>query len=608
LVDHIVFKQNGVTRMTTTKQWDKLNRLTNIVSTTNAVAVNRSAYDYNLASQRTRNTQADGSYWSYRYDTLGQVTNGHKYWSNAVPVAGHQFDYLYDDIGNRKSAWEGGDASGANLRRSDYTANALNQYTQRTVPGYAFDIGSANTNAYDSVNLQPVNRHGEYYWLEWTVTNTSAPVWLGLTNFAVLHSATNDLVASSVGHLFVPKTPETYTHDADGNLTNDGRFAYSWDGENRLTIMTANTAVGIKERLDFKYDAQSRRIRKRVWTNWDGAAGTLISLQQYVYDGWNLVAILGANNVVQQSFTWGLDQSGTEQGAGGVGGLLTMRVHTGPLAGTYFYCYDGNGNITALVNAADGSIAAQYEYGPFGQLLRATGPLAFVNPFRFSTKYQDDETGLYYYGYRYYNPNTGRWLSRDPKGERGGKNLYGFVRNAPISRTDYLGLIDSFCGFKLPKCGDKCKLGEYQLGDKGAEVKLTLPDVTPEKDEAANAAAKAAGDLDDSSDFFPFDPADFVASKMLDFQDVNDAFRSIKDAALNDKAWLWTRLTYRFCTKKNSYLIGPSYNDWSSPITTGWVKCSIGIDENVGWYWGKDDALKNAPACIQAHVKQELGQ
>ncbi|MGB2636081.1 MAG: RHS repeat-associated core domain-containing protein, partial [Candidatus Acidiferrum sp.] len=61
------------------------------------------------------------------------------------------------------------------------------------------------------------------------------------------------------------------------------------------------------------------------------------------------------------------------------------------------------------MSATDGSIAAQYEYGPFGELLRATGPLAFVNPFRFSTKYQDDETGLLYYGHRYYNTSMGRW-------------------------------------------------------------------------------------------------------------------------------------------------------------------------------------------------------
>jgi predicted sugar kinase len=55
LVDQIDFKQNGVTRMTTTKQWDKLNRLTNIVSTTNAVAANQSSFGYSLANQRSKN-------------------------------------------------------------------------------------------------------------------------------------------------------------------------------------------------------------------------------------------------------------------------------------------------------------------------------------------------------------------------------------------------------------------------------------------------------------------------------------------------------------------------------------------------------------------------
>jgi RHS repeat-associated protein len=57
-------------------------------------------------------------------------------------------------------------------------------------------------------------------------------------------------------------------------------------------------------------------------------------------------------------------------------------------------------------------VLAQYEYGPFGELLRATGPMAKANPFRFSTKYQDDETDLVYYGRRYLNTSTGRWLSR----------------------------------------------------------------------------------------------------------------------------------------------------------------------------------------------------
>jgi RHS repeat-associated protein len=66
--------------------------------------------------------------------------------------------------------------------------------------------------------------------------------------------------------------------------------------------------------------------------------------------------------------------------------------------------------------------------------------MANANPFRFSTKYTDNETGLLYYGYRYYQPQTGRWLSRDPIEEQGGANLYGFVFNNPIHLVDSLGL------------------------------------------------------------------------------------------------------------------------------------------------------------------------
>ena len=79
--------------------------------------------------------------------------------------------------------------------------------------------------------------------------------------------------------------------------------------------------------------------------------------------------------------------------------------------------------------------------GPFGELLRATGPMAKTNPFRFSTKYQDGETDLLYYGYRYYNASMGRWISRDLIGEWGGQNLYGFVLNRVTSQVDRDGRI-----------------------------------------------------------------------------------------------------------------------------------------------------------------------
>jgi RHS repeat-associated protein len=66
--------------------------------------------------------------------------------------------------------------------------------------------------------------------------------------------------------------------------------------------------------------------------------------------------------------------------------------------------------------------------------------MAKANPFRFSTKYQDDESDLLYYGFRYYKASTGTWLNRDPKGEHGGRNLYAFVRNSPPDVVDILGL------------------------------------------------------------------------------------------------------------------------------------------------------------------------
>ena len=77
--------------------------------------------------------------------------------------------------------------------------------------------------------------------------------------------------------------------------------------------------------------------------------------------------------------------------------------------------------------ATFGEITARYEYDPFGRTIRQSGAFAAENPFRFSTKYTDNETGHLYYGYRIYIPNDGRWASKDPIGEAGGSNLYAFV-------------------------------------------------------------------------------------------------------------------------------------------------------------------------------------
>ena len=142
---------------------------------------------------------------------------------------------------------------------------------------------------------------------------------------------------------------------------------------------------------------------------------------------------------------WGLTPGYCLEPFQGSGEGLWLTLPSGANAGTYFCAHDGNGNVMALVSAADGSVAARYEYGPFGELIRATGPMAKVNPFRFSTKHQDEETGLVYYGYRYYDPGTGRWVSRDPIAELGGLNLYGFALNDPVDYVDKLGMTCLSC-------------------------------------------------------------------------------------------------------------------------------------------------------------------
>jgi YD repeat-containing protein len=137
----------SATRMTITKQYDYLNRLTNIMTATNGAVVFSSRYGYNSANQRTNVVQADGSAWVYQYDPLGQLTSGKKYWGNGTPVAGQQAEYVFDEIGNRKTVSEGGNASGTGLRQSVYTANLLNQYSQRTIPNTVDILGYASQSA-----------------------------------------------------------------------------------------------------------------------------------------------------------------------------------------------------------------------------------------------------------------------------------------------------------------------------------------------------------------------------------------------------------------------------------------------------------------------------
>jgi len=108
---------------------------------------------------------------------------------------------------------------------------------------------------------------------------------------------------------------------------------------------------------------------------------------------------------------------------------------------SYFPTFDGNGNVSEYLTSA-GATVAHYEYDPFGRSTTSTGTLASSFAHRFSTKPVDGPTGLYYYGYRSYDPVTGRWPSRDPIGEEGGINVFAFVRSDGVNHLDYLGNVD----------------------------------------------------------------------------------------------------------------------------------------------------------------------
>ena len=139
--------------------------------------------------------------------------------------------------------------------------------------------GSANSNATVTVNNQSTYRKAEFFRKELTVANSAGPVLQGITNVAVLAgAATNgqDIVTTKMGSVLVPKTPEVFTYDADGNLTQDGKWNYTWDAENRLIAMESVTGIpdAARRKLEFAYDHQSRRISKKVYA-WDLVIGRI---------------------------------------------------------------------------------------------------------------------------------------------------------------------------------------------------------------------------------------------------------------------------------------------------------------------------------------------
>ncbi|MBU1693695.1 MAG: RHS repeat-associated core domain-containing protein [Verrucomicrobia bacterium] len=219
----------------------------------------------------------------------------------------------------------------------------------------------------------------------------------------------------------------SYGYDANGNMTNDGQFAYAWDDSDRLTEVRKGDEVV----MTCRYDGLGRRRERIVANGVDGGPST----NRYIYNGWLVTTIFDGSTNVLETYTHGPDLSGTVGGAGGIGGILSCS--SGFVR--RFFHFDGNGNVI-IITDTNQAVAATIEFGPFGTLLAHSGN--YQPRYRFSSKEWDESTSLYYYGHRFYSPVLGRWLNRDQIGESKALDLYRFCFNSTPIRIDPLGLED----------------------------------------------------------------------------------------------------------------------------------------------------------------------
>jgi len=432
------------------------------------------SYTYNMDGQLATHTRPDGSLVEYSYNNrqlLAALTS-----EGPPPIAEYTYNgrsqltntKVENGLINRTQSYDNAgrlisvnhlDAGNASLEATTYTLNNIGQRTGITRNGQAETYGYDAARQLTTSTISGQNSTYGYDLAGNRATSTDIP------------SGTLAYTANSV-NAYTLIGANLPTHDLNGNLTATGTgTTYGWDINNRLTTVSQTNG----DNGNYGYDPQGRRVKRTV------TIGGATSTTYYLTDGWN-VELEHDGTTYTKRYSWGLDLSGSLQGAGGVGGLVMIEHldSLGNVTTQHYPAYDGNGNVTALIDNS-ASIVATYRYDAYGNLLASTGgTIAEDNPYRFSTKPQDALTDLYYYGYRYYDPVTGRWPSRDPLGDEvffqsymreslnnlnrkqleekiqsvkseTQKNLYAFVNNNSANSVDSFGLI----GLTLVGCCSK---------------------------------------------------------------------------------------------------------------------------------------------------------
>ncbi len=361
-------------------------------------------YTYDAAGRL--HTVGDGTD-TFTYD---YVTNSHNLLASVTgPV--HTVNYAYEPGRNAMTSVTNTRTHGTPglVSKFEYTYNELGQRVDRSQSGAAV-TDSTDSFQYDALGQVIASSND---------VETVSPAWNPTYAFDMIGNrdgnstdlnGTTDYTADLLNQ-YTQIDTDTPEYDEDGNLTSQGNWTYTWNGENRLIEATDGTNT-----LSFEYDFQGRLI-KRTHNN---------QTEIYLYDDWNRIARY-TGGVLLNDYLWGRDLSGSMQGAGGVGGLLRE--------GNLYPLYDANGNITQKLDA-NGDTQMSVTYDPFGNIIDGT----LVGEYSFSTKPLINDLNWHYYGFRYYDPETGRWPNRDPIEEEGGYNLYGFAGNDGVNSWDYLGL------------------------------------------------------------------------------------------------------------------------------------------------------------------------
>ncbi len=205
-------------------------------------------------------------------------------------------------------------------------------------------------------------------------------------------------------------------YDFNGNLIDNGSGqTYEWDAENRLVKITYADQTS----TEFRYDGQSRR----VGITEKDAARVVTSEKRYLWaEGAQPAEERAADGrtVVKQYHAQG------EFLPGAVAPLNKV-----------FYTKDHLGSVRELVNG-NGTLQTRYDYDLWGGRTKITGTVE--SEVGYTGHHHHGKSGLMLTWYRAYDPVTGRWPSRDPIGEEGGINLYGYVSNNPVNFWDPLGL------------------------------------------------------------------------------------------------------------------------------------------------------------------------